>query len=806
MTKLTAQGVLATATVVGALALASSGAFGQAAPIQTAAAGPTPAASTGGLEEVVVTARYREENLQQAPIAISAITADDIQQRGFTTASEIGYDVPNASLRPAQAAFGNTMTAFIRGVGQYDFNFAFEPGVGIYVDDVYYPTVMGSQIDLMDLERVEVLRGPQGTLFGRGSIGGAIRYVSKKPTGSNTGFIEGTVGDFHRVDLRAGYDFALIPDKLFARITGVSKKEDGYQKIIDFVCANPGESGTLPAHTYNRKSNCQNGTLGGTDVSGARGALRYVVSDNVDINVALDYQRDDSESRADTLLAIGPFTNSVANWNNLMLTKYGVGYDSRFLPPNPYVTYATFDDPYSGLAFRPKTALSQKGISGSLDWHISEAFNVKVITAWRNYNSYFATDQDDSPLGFSVVDGIQQFTYRTMELQLSGKLFDHLEWTAGAFYYLGNGTSAQQVELPAFAPNFAAYASDPTGLTLQPTGEYTPNSLLVDGLDVGRFENESGFVHGVYELTPQWHFTAGMRYSSDKKHDDFDNTQFKAPVESDQTHFDWLAGTDYRFTESVMAYFTASTGYRPPAYNPRPFQASQFVAVQGESMRAYEIGLKTDLFDRRLRVNAAAFYNDYTQRIVPVGGIDCLNIPGTTTPISPCIVIPKTNYVNSPGKISGGELEIQLRPVSPLTITASAGYTKFTASDATNGGITPSGSPIYVPKWNGAASAQYVFGLPNGGTITPRWDAYLQTQICSGTTLTSCTAGYTLHNARIEYATSERTWTAAAGVSNLTNKVYFLNTFDTTPFGEPTVEGQPGKPRAWYLSLTRNFQ
>src|ERR1700730_9687151 len=232
MTKVTAQGVLMAALAVSALALVSSTALAEDAPAATAS-------NTAGLQEVVVTARYREENLQQTPIAISAITAEDIQQRGFTSTSDIGYDVPNASLRPAQAAFGNTMTAFIRGVGQYDFNFAFEPGVGIYVDDVYYPTVMGTQVDLMDLERVEVLRGPQGTLFGRGSIRGARRYGSKQPTGSNTGFIEGTVGDFHRIDLRAGYDFSIIPDKLFARITAVSKKQDGYQKMIDFVCANP---------------------------------------------------------------------------------------------------------------------------------------------------------------------------------------------------------------------------------------------------------------------------------------------------------------------------------------------------------------------------------------------------------------------------------------------------------------------------------------------------------------------------------------------------------------------------------------
>src|SRR6185503_8112188 len=117
------------------------------------------AEESAGLQEVVVTARYREENLQQTPIAITAITAEDIQVRGFSNASDIAYTVPNASFRPAQQAYGNTMTAYIRGVGQNDFNFAFEPGVGIYVDDVYYPTTMASQFDLLDLERVEVLRG-----------------------------------------------------------------------------------------------------------------------------------------------------------------------------------------------------------------------------------------------------------------------------------------------------------------------------------------------------------------------------------------------------------------------------------------------------------------------------------------------------------------------------------------------------------------------------------------------------------------------------------------------------------------------
>ncbi|HET9863378.1 MAG TPA: TonB-dependent receptor plug domain-containing protein, partial [Steroidobacteraceae bacterium] len=188
-----------------------------------------------GLEEIIVTAQFREENLQETPIAITAITDAELQARSFTESYEIGYTVPNASFRPAQAAYGNTMTAYIRGVGQYDFDQAFEPGVGIYVDDVYQPFTLGTQMDLLDMERVEVLRGPQGTLFGRGSIGGVMRLVSKKPQGTNTGDIQLTVGSFDRVDVRASYDFGLS-ENVFARFTGVSRSSTGYQKVYDFAC------------------------------------------------------------------------------------------------------------------------------------------------------------------------------------------------------------------------------------------------------------------------------------------------------------------------------------------------------------------------------------------------------------------------------------------------------------------------------------------------------------------------------------------------------------------------------------------
>jgi iron complex outermembrane receptor protein len=789
--------------------VAPMAAWAQAAPERSAAAAP---GETTGLAEVVVTAQYRAESLQQTPIAITAVTAADIEARGFTNSSDVAYAVPNASFRPAQAAFGKTQTAYIRGVGQNDFNFAFEPGVGIYVDDVYYPTTMSSQFDLMDLDRVEVLRGPQGTLFGRGSIGGAVRYISKQPTGDNTGFIEGTVGDFHRVDLRAGYDIGLIPDKLFARITGVSRKQDGYVDRIDFVCEYPQLSGSLPRLITNRSAGCKLGTMGGTDVNGARAQVRYVATDALSFDVALDYQRDDSEAAADTLLQAGPLVGGFLTWSQGMLAHYGVPFDSRFVPKNPYVSYATFQDPYSGLSFPPQNALNQKGVSGTANWKINDDVSAKLILAWRNWNGRFATDQSDAPLDVSLVDGLQTFTYRTAELRFTGDWLDKkLNWTAGAFYYDGDDNSAQSVNLPG-AGNITAYLANPQA-----------NELLVNGLDVGNFQNYSFFLHTIYSLTDTLRVTLGGRYSNDKKADNFDNTIVKANLNHTSSRGDWRVGLDYQVDPRVLVYMSAATGYRPPAFNPRPFQPDQFVAVSGESLLAYEVGEKADLWDRRLRLNIAAFYSDYRHRIVPVGGTDCLKNPdGSVVPGDkpnpqggpPCAVntIPNTLYVNSPGKIYGGELELAFRPIEAVMLTANVGETRFTASGA-NAGLTANNEPAYVPQWNGAASGQYTFTLPDGSTLVPRYDVFVQTKICTGaaipaigyTGLTSCSGGYTLHNVRLQYTTHDHTWMAAVGIENLTNHFYYLNKFDLTGFGEPTVEGQPGPPREWYLTVRRNF-
>jgi iron complex outermembrane receptor protein len=821
----------------------------------------TPAAAaeqetSGVLEEIVVTAQFREEKLQETPIAITAITAQDIQDRSFTQSYEIGYTVPNASFRPAQAAYGNTMTAFIRGVGQNDFDQAFEPGVGIYVDDVYQPFTLGSQMDLLDMDRVEVLRGPQGTLFGRGSIGGVMRMVSKQPQGNNTGFINLTTGSFDRVDVRAGYDFALS-DNVFARVTGVSKQSRGYQKVVDFACefaGDPAMIGLLPVSDPSRGRHCITGTQGGTSVTGARGQLRWVVNDNVDLNFAADFENDTSEAKADTLLAViypqdlsGNTipTSSYMLWNTEYAQHvptsaepwgYGVAYDNRFVPTDIYKTYATYRDPASGLAFRPQSGIRKESYSAKLGWKLTDTTNLTVIAAYSDMTGQLTSDADASPLNLQVTGGQQDFRWSTEEVRLNGRAFDRTDWTVGGFYYSGNAVNRQAVSFPPIPygilrnaigfPPFLAVScvEQPPGACVIPAPIFS--NVSVNTQNIADSKSYAGFLHTVTNLTDRLNMTLGVRYSNDKKDVAFDNSLVTAPINIKDNHFDWRVGLDFKVTSDVMVYGSAATGYRPPAYNPRPFTPAQAVAVGGEEMTAFELGMKADLFDKKLRTNFAVFYSDYNKRIVPIGGTEC--IPPLVDPSTPGAIIDSagnvclattslTSYQQLKGaKVKGAELEVAWRPIAPLMFNGSFGYTEWSSPDIDNCdfnqdgvpdvGITCTNRPNFVPKLNWSVSGSYEFALGSGAKLTPRVDVYGQSEICSSVvSAVSCTAAYQLLNARLQWTSAKGDWTAALGGTNITGKKYFYNIFDLTLFGQNTVEGQPAPPAVWYFEVGRKF-
>jgi iron complex outermembrane receptor protein len=814
-----------------------------------------------GLEEIVVTARFKEEKLQETPIAITAVTGEELQSRGFQNAFEIAYTVPNASLRPAQAAFGASMSAYIRGIGQYDFLPEFEPGVAIYFDDVLHPVIFASSVDLMDLERVEVLRGPQGTLFGRGSIGGAIRYISKPPQGDDTGNVSVTYGDFNRIDIRASYDFKLS-DTVFARVSGVAKKRDGYQNVYDFACRFPQLAGygdglaadgadadtlpdavapgsaadnsfSIPTRTRNRGANCKVGTQGGQDVTGARAAIRFAPSDSFDLTFTGEYINDTSEARADTLVHIGripttstsPFAGQLPVpfnfWSNAQVARTGVPFDERFVPDDIYTSYATYQDPVTGFTTNPQTSFEQQAFSAKANIRFSDTALLELIGSYSKYDGAFATDTDQSPFSLQLVDGIQDVDAKTFEVRFSSTIGDLLDWTVGAFWYKGEFTNSQQVSIPAFVPT----------------------ALLVNGQNTTSSENLSGFAHTVWHFGDKLSLNAGLRYSTDKKDEDFDNSIVVTQLETDENHVDWKAGIDYKFTDGMMVYASAATGYRPQAFNPRPFQPTQFVPVDGEEATSYELGLKSDFADNRFRVNLAAFYVDYNQRILPVGGTECTLLPGgppyvyntippaTGTPVpdslgNQCVsTVSRTFYQNIPATIQGAELEVQFAPIEGMMISAQYGYTDFSGDEWDDPGALGNPAvteiinenPIYVPTDNWSTSFSYRFKIGDSGAITPRFDFYGQTEICTqnrtnvSVTLIDtseadqCSQGYELLNARIEWSSPEDTWRVALGATNLTDEEYFLNKFDLTAFGQPSLEGQPGAPREWYVQFQRNF-
>ncbi len=283
----------------------SSAPAAQSNATQGAADARSAPADTSGIQTITVTAEFRKENLQNTPIAITAVNAAMLEARSQTNVVQITAQAPNVTLRPAGAAFGSSLVAFIRGVGQTDFNYSTEPGVGVYVDDVYYATITGNLLDLLDVDRVEVERGPQGTLNGRNSIGGAIRLFTKQPNGNGGGFVEGTYGSFNRIDVRGSADFTVVPDKFFVRIAGVSRTRDGYVTDLDYGCAtgapnygSPGGVPHLPTH-----AGCKIGTEGGQTYTGGRIQSRWLATDNLTVNLSFDMVNDRSEATAAVLIA-----------------------------------------------------------------------------------------------------------------------------------------------------------------------------------------------------------------------------------------------------------------------------------------------------------------------------------------------------------------------------------------------------------------------------------------------------------------------------------------------------------------------
>ncbi|MGE5721949.1 MAG: TonB-dependent receptor [Sphingomonadales bacterium] len=792
---------------------------------QAAAPADTANANAGNdQEEIVVTAQFREQRLQDTPLAITAVNSALLQARSQTNVTEITNQAPSVQIRPQGASFGPSVTASIRGVGQGDFNPAFEPGVGIYVDDVYFPQLTGAVFDLLDLDRVEILRGPQGTLAGRNSEGGAIKLYSKKPTGQGGGYVEATYGSRNRIGLRAGADFTIAPD-LYARVAGVYKQQDGYVSRLDFGCVHPAGSDPLnPAGGVPRTQpagHCLIDKMGGVGYGALRGTVRYAPTTDIELTVIGDYTHDEHTIPGEVLIAVSPINNPNTN------PAPGVIYDNRFIC-GKFCNYQTTGQPaaiWHGIlgdgtpllatSGTDKSKYDSWGVSGHLHWALSDQWAIENILAYQHFKTSFDADDDLSPanLGF----GQNKLTHWNWseELRLNGKIGDTIDVTVGGYYFKQSTTYNSYQDL--------RYVSVGGGIPLFPLQFVQPDVINADSKAV--------FANAGWEIVPNLNLNGGLRYTEESKdyhyfrlNPDGTINPFLDPVGAANgagtpgaltgavarykgDRVDWRASLDYRFAPELMVYGSVSTGFKGGGTNPRPFFASQVISFNPETLTNYEIGFKSDLFDRKVRFNVSAFYDEYKD----------IQLPVLACPDSPCAA--RLNAGD--GWFKGVEAELFARPVQGLQIDAAASYLDFkytslnpTAAYPNNpGGAAKNDPPAATPKWKWSVGAQYEIPLGDAvGSLTPRFDVSHEGKIYVGPFRDAANVrhltflpSYTTANARITWKNPDDDLEASLEVTNLFNKYYFLTNFDLRGVGEGFDKGQPARPREWAVTVRKKF-
>ena len=788
----------------------------------------------GALDEIVVTATFRETRLQDTPIAITAITGDMLDNRAQTSLYQVANQAPNVTLKKGgQARSG--MIAFIRGVGQYDFIAALEPGVGVYVDDVYYAQLTGSLLELLDVDRVEVLRGPQGTLSGRNSIGGAVKMFTKQPGEDHGGFARVGFGTYDQIDFRGAGDMELVEDKLYARFSAAGKTRDGYVKVLDYGCSHPGSG--VPAQQGG--NGCEMGTQGEQQYATGRIQLRWIANDDLEINFAGDYLNDQSgiapgvATYADRTLIEADFYSggnptitmdngdgTVTYYRDHIFVPYGPYRNSDDPINDPYVSYGTAADfgpmymlggdppvtqdvPWKPSVLVPRNHITQWGASLRFDWQISDTLSFDSISAYREYDSRFTWDEDGSPMPINQLDNRLDNWQFTQEFRLNGTT-GPLDYTLGVYYLEQDSNYEARVDL---------------------------NYALIDfihGPDPTPADTKAVFAHANWQVTDSFGLEAGVRYSEEFKgythhRSNPDGTPIipgppgsstnwrlggieglTAVFEDERT--DWRVAATFSFTDNAMAYASASTGYKGGGVNPRPFFPVQLKTFNSEELTSYELGFKSTVFDNTLRFNAAFFSTTYDDIQLILKACEHPFVPGGIGP--PCL---KPANVGD-ADIEGFEIEATWYPTDNFLVDVSAStldfqYTRVDPLAFSNSSIDPLNMITpYTPENKWSVGGQYTFPASSVGEFMVRVDASYMDEVYADPSnrVVNRIDDYTLVNAVIRWDAPSEDWRIEAAWLNLTDEVYYIDAYDVHD-SQGTVISQPGLPSTFNLSFQRNF-
>ena len=565
-----------------------------------------PAISRAQIEEIVVTAQKREENLQDTPIAITVFTEESLEGRMINDISKLADFTPNVIFDTTTPISGlsNGAAVFIRGVGQLDFGLTTDPGVGTYIDGVYSSRAVGGVLDVVDIERIEILRGSQGTLFGRNTIGGAINITTKRPAETFGGMLEATFGEFERTDFKGSVDIP-VTEKFLTKFAFSSKNRNGF---VDRITVGD--------------------RLGDEDRQSARGSFLLQATDDIELYATVDYTSIDEQSAGSVMVGITEFPGAPP----LLAPSSTWAYNQVFVPSNPGALPYTaqeflLDGNDRTLATGPTgTDLESIGATLTFTWSLPW-FEFKSISSYRDTEGEFYRDPDNSSIQITETSNPnynhEQFS---QELQLTGALFnERLQYVLGAYYFEEDGTD------DVFVPIYGALPT-PAGLIALPL--FINNYVLVDN------NSKAVFGQGTFDLTEQIAVTFGLRYTEDEK--GFGYRQYISPdpggniavlallgppvtvpgpagaivlwdeVSDEFTELNFRAGIEYQFNDDTLLYFTYADGYKSGGFNFRyVVPRADPLAFDPETLESFEAGVKWQGLDDRLRINAAGFVSEY---------------------------------------------------------------------------------------------------------------------------------------------------------------------------------------------------
>ena len=673
------------------------------------------------LEEVVVTARKTAESLQDTPISVTALSGDRLEDMGLSRITKLQNVTPNLVFQntPAYSGAGNNAAVYIRGVGQKDFVPTIDPGVGIYVDEVYLGRSAGAVLDMIDIQQVEILRGPQGTLFGKNTIGGAISITTTKPNEEFGGKVDIKVGTDERRNIRGVLNVPLS-DTLFARGSFGSLQQDGYV-----------------FRPFDDKD------LGNQDTLMGRLALRWVPSDTFTADLSFDYYDDETNGPPLLITRVDGFPESataIPGGNFPFINNLFAGFSPDFGGPNPIV--CTFPNAPSAcftsanavtgnntnLGTGPNySEMENEAVSLTLTWDL-DAFTAKLITSYRSLDGEFANDRDGYPQndGQPAVPGLPILvnpvthyfdTFKqdqfSVELQLTGSAIeDRLRWVAGVYAFEEDGENINPVDF--------------TTVSLQSGGYFD-------------YSSEAVFAQATFDFTEKLSATAGMRYTKEDR--DYLPDQYieemplgglpfpcfnsdgstkicalgdrAVPYETVNNSISEntpMVSISYSFTDDVMLYGTYSEGFKVGGFTQRIFPPEPSLPAFGpEYVDSLEAGIKAELLDNSLRVNLAVYSADYSDLQILIS--------------EPSRVGPYTTNAGD-ATIDGFELEINYLSQNGVLIDLAVGYTDA-GYDSLNpdlfSGLRVSDPFVFISEWNTNLSVTKTFDT-QVGEITPRLD------------------------------------------------------------------------------------